>query len=54
LVDDFVFSATGRALHVRNAPSPAATSALAIAEHVADSFEQRFGLAAAQTVRSTM
>ena len=31
LVDDFVFSETGPALHVRNAPSPAATSALAIA-----------------------
>ncbi|HST54949.1 MAG TPA: L-2-hydroxyglutarate oxidase [Solirubrobacteraceae bacterium] len=36
LVDDFVFSATERALHVRNAPSPAATSSLAIARHVAD------------------
>ena len=31
LVDDFVFSETERALHVRNAPSPAGTSALAIA-----------------------
>src|SRR5947207_1337869 len=36
LVDDFVFSATERALHVRNAPSPAATSSLAIARHIAD------------------
>lgn len=36
LLDDFAFSATARALHVRNAPSPAATSALAIARHVAD------------------
>jgi 2-hydroxyglutarate dehydrogenase len=36
LVDDFVFSRTERALHVRNAPSPAATSALAIARMVAD------------------
>jgi 2-hydroxyglutarate dehydrogenase len=36
LVDDFVFSRTERALHVRNAPSPAATSALAIARVVAD------------------
>ncbi|HEY5197628.1 MAG TPA: L-2-hydroxyglutarate oxidase [Solirubrobacteraceae bacterium] len=36
LVDDFVFSRTDRALHVRNAPSPGATSALAIARHVAD------------------
>ena len=36
LVDDFVFSETERALHVRNAPSPAATSSLAIARIVAD------------------
>lgn len=36
LVDDFAFSRTDRALHVRNAPSPGATSALAIARHVAD------------------
>jgi L-2-hydroxyglutarate oxidase len=36
LVDDFVFSSTPRALHVRNAPSPAATSSLAIARHIAD------------------
>ena len=39
LVDDFV-SATERALHVRNAPSPAATSSLAIAAHVVDRFER--------------
>jgi 2-hydroxyglutarate dehydrogenase len=36
LLDNLVFSRTGRALHVRNAPSPAATSALAIARVVAD------------------
>ena len=36
LIDDFVFARTDRALHVRNAPSPGATSALAIARHVAD------------------
>jgi 2-hydroxyglutarate dehydrogenase len=36
LLDDFVFSRTGRTLHVRNAPSPAATSALAIARMIAD------------------
>jgi 2-hydroxyglutarate dehydrogenase len=41
LLDDFVFAETPRALHVRNAPSPAATSALAIAEHVADRMERR-------------
>ena len=39
LVDDFVVSRTGRCLHVRNAPSPAATSSLAIARLVADELE---------------
>ena len=43
LVDDFVFSATERALHVRNAPSPAATSSLAIARMVADRAEPELG-----------
>ena len=43
LVDDFVFSHTDRALHVRNAPSPAATSSLAIARHIADEAERAFG-----------
>jgi 2-hydroxyglutarate dehydrogenase len=36
LVDDFVFSRSERALHVRNAPSPAATASLAIARVIAD------------------
>jgi 2-hydroxyglutarate dehydrogenase len=36
LFDDFVFSEAGGVLHVRNAPSPAATAALAIAEVIAD------------------
>lgn len=36
LVDDFVVSETPRALHVRNAPSPAATSALALADLIVD------------------
>jgi (S)-2-hydroxyglutarate dehydrogenase len=44
LVDDFVFSHTDRALHVRNAPSPAATSSLAIARHVADEAERAFAM----------
>jgi 2-hydroxyglutarate dehydrogenase len=39
LVDDFVISRTGRSLHVRNAPSPAATSSLAIARLIADEVE---------------
>ncbi|MCA1690004.1 MAG: L-2-hydroxyglutarate oxidase [Actinobacteria bacterium] len=42
LVDDFVFSATPRALHVRNAPSPGATASLAIARHVADQADRAF------------
>jgi 2-hydroxyglutarate dehydrogenase len=40
LLDDFAFSRTERALHVRNAPSPAATSSLAIAARVADQAER--------------
>jgi L-2-hydroxyglutarate oxidase len=44
LVDDFVFSATPRALHVRNAPSPAATSSLAIGRYVVGEAEREFGL----------
>jgi 2-hydroxyglutarate dehydrogenase len=36
LVDDFVIHRTERALHVRNAPSPAATSSLALAALIAD------------------
>jgi L-2-hydroxyglutarate oxidase len=44
LVDDFAFSVTDRALHVRNAPSPGATSSLAIGRHVADRAEEAFGL----------
>jgi 2-hydroxyglutarate dehydrogenase len=43
LIDDFVVSATPRALHIRNAPSPAATSSLALARHVADEAERAFG-----------
>jgi len=39
LLDDFAFSNTERALHVRNAPSPAATSSLTIASVIADRVE---------------
>ncbi|MFI5027852.1 MAG: L-2-hydroxyglutarate oxidase [Solirubrobacterales bacterium] len=42
LVDDFAFSITERALHVRNAPSPGATSSLAIAAMIADEAERVF------------
>ncbi|XP_030071196.1 L-2-hydroxyglutarate dehydrogenase, mitochondrial isoform X2 [Microcaecilia unicolor] len=49
LVDDFVFDGgigaiASRVLHVRNAPSPAATSSLAIAKMIATEAEQRFEL----------
>ncbi|MDX6521670.1 MAG: (S)-2-hydroxyglutarate dehydrogenase, partial [Gaiellales bacterium] len=49
LVDDFVFSHSDRALHVRNAPSPAATSSLAIARHIADQAERDFDLPQAKS-----
>jgi (S)-2-hydroxyglutarate dehydrogenase len=44
LVDDFVFSEAAGTLHVRNAPSPAATSSLAIADLIADRVESAFGV----------
>ena len=46
LIDDFLFSVTERAMHVRNAPSPAATASLAIARHVADKACAAFDLPA--------
>ena len=39
LVDDFTISQTPGATHVRNAPSPAATSSLALAKEIVDRFE---------------
>jgi (S)-2-hydroxyglutarate dehydrogenase len=36
LLDDFLLARTGRAVHVLNAPSPAATASLAIAEMIAE------------------
>jgi 2-hydroxyglutarate dehydrogenase len=44
LLEDFVFSHTPRALHVRNAPSPAASASLAIARHVCVEARRAFGL----------
>ena len=41
LVDDFVITGSERVVHVRNAPSPGATSALAIAEHIVSEALQR-------------
>jgi L-2-hydroxyglutarate oxidase len=40
LIDDFVVHRTERAVHVRNAPSPAATSSLALAALIADELEK--------------
>lgn len=46
-MDDFVFDMgkgefDGKVLHVRNAPSPAATSSLAIAKMIVDELEEKF------------
>jgi L-2-hydroxyglutarate oxidase LhgO len=46
LVDDFAISQNANAIHVRNAPSPAATSSLAIASMIADRADEAFSLAA--------
>ncbi len=40
LVDDFVVDREKRVLHVRNAPSPAATSSLVIGDMIADAFDE--------------
>ncbi|MGR4064783.1 MAG: L-2-hydroxyglutarate oxidase [Vulcanimicrobiaceae bacterium] len=47
MVDDFVFDGDQRVVHVRNAPSPAATSSLAIGRFIADDAGERFGLGVA-------
>jgi hypothetical protein len=39
-----VLSSTDATLHVRNAPSPAATASLALARVIADRAEEAFGL----------
>lgn len=44
LVDDFVLERRPGAVHVRNAPSPGATSSLTIAETIATMAEEAFGL----------
>ena len=41
LVDDFLIERDRGQVHVLNAPSPAATSALEIAKHISDSAELR-------------
>lgn len=45
LVDDFVITGNDRVVHVRNAPSPGATSSMAIAEHIVAEALTRKGLA---------
>jgi len=45
LVDDFVLGGSGRILHVRNAPSPAATSSLAIGAMLATTALERLDAA---------
>jgi L-2-hydroxyglutarate oxidase LhgO len=44
LVDDFDLAGSGRVLHVRNAPSPAATASLAIGRELAARAVERFRL----------
>jgi L-2-hydroxyglutarate oxidase LhgO len=50
LVDDFVFDGSEGVVHVRNAPSPAATSSLAIGSYIADDADKRFGLGSTAAV----
>lgn len=42
--DDFRIESTEDAIHVLNAPSPAATASLAIGDYVADMADEKFGL----------
>jgi L-2-hydroxyglutarate oxidase len=44
LVHDFLFAQSPRTLHVCNAPSPAATSAFPIGEHILQKLEQQIAL----------
>lgn len=44
LVHDFLIRNTARTIHICNAPSPAATSAIPIAEHIRDQARQLFNL----------
>ena len=44
LVDDFIIMETANAIHVLNAPSPAATASLAIGRHIAALAAKSFGL----------
>jgi L-2-hydroxyglutarate oxidase LhgO len=44
LEDDFVFDGDAHVVHVRNAPSPAATSSLAIGKYIVEEAGKRFDL----------
>ena len=44
LLQDFSISETHHAIHVLNAPSPGATSSLAISEHIASAADKTFEL----------
>jgi L-2-hydroxyglutarate oxidase len=47
MVHDFLIGETVRTIHVLNAPSPAATSAIPIGRHITRLAEEKFGLRAA-------
>jgi L-2-hydroxyglutarate oxidase len=44
LLDDFVIDYEKRVTHIRNAPSPGATSSMAIAEHIVSSIAKQYAL----------
>ena len=52
LIDDFVISETPGASHVRNAPSPAATSSLALARELVDRMELQSAAALTRSRRA--
>jgi L-2-hydroxyglutarate oxidase len=47
MVHDFLIGETERTIHVLNAPSPAATSAIPIGKHIVGLAEAKFALKAA-------
>ncbi|SDR45894.1 hypothetical protein [Paraburkholderia tuberum] len=53
MVHDFLIRSSQRSLHVCNAPSPAATSALPIGSYLVDEFDKRFDLAPLTRSHST-
>ena len=53
LVDDFSILNSKNIIHVRNAPSPAATSSLAIADTIAGAATHAFGLESRSAVAAS-